>query len=146
MAEPEDAWDDLLGAAHADLLRRPDIATCTLVRSDGRVHSTPIKMAPVIDGTLMTTVPSPTATALISSSSVKARIVRAGERAGRTVRLAFAEHTSTLWLSLEGPARLGAAPEAVVAAREAHRDRFGEAPTWGDVALVLHVEQVLTGS
>lgn len=127
-----------LSAAHRRMFDEPRIATSCLVDTNGRLHATPIKVAVSADISI--------AVALISSRSVKAQILRRHVAAGAVPRAAFAEHTNTLWVSLEGPVQLIRDEDGRTEAELLYSRRYGQQPSWGDTVLKVSVERVLAGS
>ncbi|HEX5542612.1 MAG TPA: pyridoxamine 5'-phosphate oxidase family protein [Micromonospora sp.] len=124
-----------LPQAYLEFLTVPRIASMALVRRDGRIHQTPVKMALDIGSGI--------AVVLTSSRSVKARRIRG---AGGLARVALGEHSSTLWVTLEGPATVSADPDRVRWARDVYARRFGRGSTWGDCVVEVRVETVLYGT
>ncbi|HEX5596186.1 MAG TPA: pyridoxamine 5'-phosphate oxidase family protein [Micromonosporaceae bacterium] len=120
---------------YLEFLTVPRIASMALALRDGRIHQTPVKMALDIGSGL--------AVVLTSSKSVKARRIRG---AGGLARVALGEHSSTLWVTLEGPATVVADSERVEWARDVYARRFGRRSTWGDCVVQVCVENVLYGT
>lgn len=77
---------------------------------------------------------------LTRPESVKAHNVR------RTGRASLAEHTSTLWATVEGVARVVDDAASLAAARAAYQERYGQAGTWGTCVIVLAPDRVLHGA
>jgi hypothetical protein len=76
---------------------------------------------------------------LTRRSTVKVRNVAANPRAS------VAEHTWSLWATLEGPVSVADDPVILAEARAAYLVRFGTVETWGDCVLVIKVDRVLSG-
>jgi hypothetical protein len=60
-------------------------------------------------------------------------------------RASLAEHTNTLWSTVEGPAHVSSDPRMLARARAAYAERFSEPDTWGTCVLVIDVDRVLHG-
>lgn len=125
---------DRLTSEYRQFLAQPRIAVCALALPDGRQHVTPIKAV------LVETAAGDRVRGMIGSGSVKARTVERG-----SVRASFSEHSSTLWVSLEGPARLLRGDDDLEETRARYAERFGRAAGWGDVVIEVAVETVLCG-
>jgi len=126
-------WD--LPQVYLDFLSVPRLASMAFALPDDRIHQTPVKMALEVESGI--------AVVLTSSRSVKARRI---SNAGRQVRVALNEHSSTLWVTLEGPATVSAEPDRVDWARGVYASRFGARSVWGDVIVEVAVETVLYGT
>ena len=113
-----------------DFWAAPRLATLGTVRADGTPHLVPVKAMRVAEDLLVLTRPE----------TVKARNVR------RTGRASIAEHTSTLWASVEGPARVCEDEETLATARVAYLERYGRPDTWGTCVIVLSPDRVLHGT
>jgi PPOX class probable F420-dependent enzyme len=113
----------------AALWRERRLTILGTVRRDGSAHQVPVKS--MLDGEEVLV--------LTRGSTVKVRNVAANPRAS------VAEHTWSLWATLEGPAYVADDPATLARARAAYLDRFGTADTWGDCVLVIKVDRVLSG-
>lgn len=113
----------------AEFWTAPRLATLGTVRADGSAHLVPVKCMRAADAFVVMT----------RRETLKVRHVN------RTGRASLAEHTSTLWATVEGPARIDDDPALVAVARAAYLDRFGRPETWGDCVLVVAPERVLFG-
>ena len=117
--------------AHLDAFwSTPRLATLGTVRADGTPHLVPVKAMRAGGELLVLTRPE----------TVKARNVR------RTGRASIAEHTATLWATVEGPARVCADEATLATARAAYLERFGRPDTWGTCVVVLRPDRVLHGT
>ena len=108
----------------------PRLATIGTVRPDGTPHLVPVKAMRVAGELLVLTRPG----------TLKARNVR------RTGRASLAEHTSTLWATVEGVARVSDDPGTLATARAAYLERYGWPDTWGTCVIVLSPDRVLHGA
>lgn len=108
----------------------PRIATLGTVRADGSPHLVPVKCLRDIDRFWVLTRPE----------TVKVRNLRASGRAS------LAEHTDTVWATVEGRAHITQDPVEFERARAAYEVRFGRPDTWATCVLVLEVDRVLHGS
>jgi hypothetical protein len=113
----------------AGLWRTRQLTTLGTVRRDGSAHQVPVKSMLVGDEVLV----------LTRWNTVKVRNVAANPRASA------AEHTWSLWATLEGPASVADDPALLAEARAAYLARFGTVETWGDCVLVIKVDRVLSG-
>jgi len=113
----------------AALWREPRLTTLATVRSDGSAHQVPVKS--MLDGDEVLV--------LTRLSTVKVSNVAANPRAS------VAEHTTSFWATLEGPASVTDDPGALARARAAYLRRFGREGTWGDCVLVITIDRVLSG-
>jgi PPOX class probable F420-dependent enzyme len=112
-----------------DFWSTPRLATLGTVRADGSPHLVPVKAMRDGERFLVLTRPG----------TVKVRNVAASGRAS------LAEHTSTLWASVEGPARVSEDRALLASARAAYERRYGRPDTWGTCVLVVDVDRVLHG-
>ena len=112
-----------------DFWSTPRLATMGTVRRDGTAHLVPVKCMRAGGEFLVLTRPG----------TLKAGNVR------RTGHASLAEHTSTLWATVEGAARISDEPEVLATARAAYLDRYGRPDTWGTCVMVLRPERVLYG-
>ncbi|MFC6285016.1 pyridoxamine 5'-phosphate oxidase family protein [Nocardioides sp. GCM10027113] len=113
-----------------DFWSSPRLATFGTVRRDGSPHLTPVKAMRCGEDFLVLTRPT----------TVKARNVR------RTGRASIAEHTSSLWATVEGAAVVSEEPDDLARARAAYAERFGRPDTWGTCVMVLRPDRVLHGA
>jgi PPOX class probable F420-dependent enzyme len=113
----------------ADFWTHPRLATLGTLRRDGSPHLVPVKCMRVGDEFHVLTRPE----------TVKVRNLAGAPRAS------LAEHTDTLWVTVEGAAHVSHDPELADAARAAYLARFGRPDTWGTCVLVLRPERVLYG-
>jgi PPOX class probable F420-dependent enzyme len=112
----------------ADFWSVPRLSTLGTVRADGSPHLVPVKCMRVGGEFHVLTRPG----------TVKARNL------ARNARASLAEHTSTLWATVEGVARI-ADDDATLAAARSYRERYGEPDTWGTCVMVLAPDRVLCG-
>jgi hypothetical protein len=112
----------------------PLVAVLSLVRRDGRPHATPVKAVYLFDEH------QGRAAALVSRQSLKARIVSSG-----ATRAALTEQTPQGWVSVEGPCYVSDDSQLLALVREAYQLRFSQPSTWGDVAIFVEAEHILTG-
>lgn len=113
-----------------DFWSRPRLATLGTVRADGSPHLVPVKCMRAGDEFWVLTRPT----------TLKVRNLAA------TGRASLAEHTDSLWATVEGPARVSEDPALLAAARAAYERRFRRPDTWGTTVLVVEVDRVLHGS
>ena len=113
-----------------DFWGAPRLATLGTVRADGTPHLVPVKAMRVAGELLVLTRPE----------TVKVRNVR------RTGWASIAEHTSTLWATVEGRARVCEDEETLATARAAYLERFGRPDTWGTCVIALSTDRVLHGA
>lgn len=113
-----------------DFWDAPRLATLGTVRPDGTPHLTPVKAMRAGAEFLVLTRPA----------TVKARnVVRSG-------RASIAEHTASLWATVEGEAVIADDPDTLARARAAYRARFGRPDTWGTCVMVLRPDRLLHGA
>ena len=112
-----------------DFWSPPRLATLGTVRPDGSPHLVPVKA--MRDGGRFLVLTRP--------ATVKVRNVVV------TGRASLAEHTSTLWATVEGPARVCEDAALLAYARAAYERRYGRPDTWGTCVLVVDVDRVLHG-
>jgi len=113
-----------------DFWATPRLATLGMVRADGSAHLVPVKCMRDRDAFWVLTRPG----------TVKVRNLAA------TGRASLAEHTDTLWATVEGRGHVSDDPALLAAARAAYEKRFGRPDTWGTCVLVVEVDRVLHGS
>jgi PPOX class probable F420-dependent enzyme len=114
----------------ADFWSAPRLATLGTVRPDGSPHLVPVKCMRDGDRFLVLTRPE----------TVKVRNLAA------TGRASLAEHTDTLWATVEGPAYVDGGARLFSLARRAYEQRFGRPDTSGSCVLVVSSERVLSGA
>jgi hypothetical protein len=108
----------------------PRLATFGSVRRDGSVHQVPVKCMRVGEDFVVLTRPG----------TVKVRNAR------RTGRGSLAEHTDSLWVTVEGPIVVADDEARRAAARAAYQQRYGRPESgWATCLLVLTPERVLHG-
>jgi predicted pyridoxine 5'-phosphate oxidase superfamily flavin-nucleotide-binding protein len=107
----------------------PRLAVLGTVRRDGSAHLVPVKCMRVGEDFLVLTRPE----------TLKVRNLAGHPRAS------LAEHTDTVWATVEGPARVDDDPALVVAAQAAYLERFGRHNSWGTTVIVLRPDRVLSG-
>ncbi len=107
----------------------PRLATLGTVRPDGSPHLVPVKAMRVGADLHVLTRPG----------TVKVRNLV------RVPRASLAEHTATVWATVEGPARVADDPATLAAARAAYLQRYGRPDTWGTCVIVLTPDRVLHG-
>jgi hypothetical protein len=110
------------------------VAVLSLVRSDGRLHATPVMAVYLFDEHGVR------AAALISRLSGKARIITSG-----AARAALTEQDPRGWVSVEGPCSLSDDPALLARVREACQQRFSQPSTWGDVVVIVGADRISTG-
>jgi PPOX class probable F420-dependent enzyme len=113
-----------------DFWSGPRLATLGTVRADGSPHLVPVKCMRAGDVFWVLTRPG----------TVKVRNLAA------TGRASLAEHTDTLWATVEGPGHVSDDPTLFAAANAAYEARFGGSDTWATTVLVIEVDRVLHGS
>jgi PPOX class probable F420-dependent enzyme len=113
-----------------DFWSAPRLAVLGTVRRDGSPHLTPVKAMRDGEDFLVLTRPA----------TVKARnVIRAG-------RASIAEHTSTLWATVEGTATISLEDGDLARARAAYERRYGRPDSWGTCVMVLRPDRVLHGA
>ncbi len=113
-----------------DYWSTPRLATLGTVRTDGSPHLVPVKA--MRDGARFLV--------LTRGETLKVRNVAA------TGRASLSEHTSTVWATVEGPARVSDDRELFAHARAAYLRRYGRPDTWASCVLVIEVDRVLHGT
>lgn len=106
------------------------IGTLGTVRRDGSPHLVPVKGMRDGERFLVLTRPE----------TLKVRNVAVSGRAS------LAEHTDTLWATVEGPARVSHDPDLFEHARSTYERRYGRPETWATCVLVIEVDRVLHGT
>lgn len=113
-----------------DFWNSPRLATLGTVRADGSPHLVPVKCMRDGDRFLVLTRPE----------TMKVRNLEV------TGRASLAEHTDTVWATVEGPAHIAEDRDEFEDARAAYEGRFGRPETWATGVLVVEVDRVLHGS
>ena len=124
------AWGPVIPDNLDDYWATPRLATLGTVRADGSSHLVPVRCMRDGDAFLVLTRPE----------TLKVRNVAA------TGRASLAEHTDTLWATVEGRAHVSHDATLFDHARAAYERRFGRPETWASVVLVIEVDRVLHGT